>query len=84
VIARAVAERIGLQMGQSAQDVDVLAQRLQRLQDGRELETLAGGGGVPLFLNDAVRNVDKAEARRRDRCGGKCLEERCGAAMLAW
>jgi hypothetical protein len=64
MIAGAVSEGIRLQMGQAAEHIDLIPHRRKRLQDRREFELRADGGGIPLILNHAVRNVDEAETGR--------------------
>ena len=62
MVARAVAERVGLPVRQSAQDVDVLAHRRERLQRGREIVARAGRGRDPLVLDDAVRRCRRSRS----------------------
>ena len=64
MIAGAVAEGVGLQMRQAAEDVDLVAHAGERLQHRRQLEAGAGRRRRPLVLDDAVGDVDEAEARR--------------------
>ena len=64
MIAGAVAERVGLQVREPADDVDVALQRFERLQGRRQLEVAPGRRRDPLILDDAVGDIDEAEARR--------------------
>ena len=54
-------------------DQEILAKRLERLQDAREHEIFSSLGGRPLIHDDAVRNVHDAEAKRGPcrRVGGR-------------
>ena len=54
-------------VGQVGQHGDVLPERLERLEDRRELEVGALLRRRPLAHDRAVRHVDEAEARRRSR-----------------
>ena len=65
MIAGAVAEGIGLQVREAAEDVDLVAQARERLQRRRQLESGARRRRRPQVLDDAVGDVDEAEARRR-------------------
>ena len=58
-------------MTESADDVQAVAERLERLEDRRELEAGALGGGRPLVHDRAVRHVDEAEAGR-GACAAVC------------
>ena len=65
MIAGAVAERVGLQVRQAAQHGNLVADVGERREDRRQLEAGAGGRRDPLVLDDAVGDVDEADARRR-------------------
>jgi len=86
MISSAIAEGIGLQMSKIAENVDLALERLQRLQDRRQVEGGARGRWRPLFLNHAVGDVDETETwRSRRGCGQRRrhgIQERkrqCGA-----
>ena len=55
--------RVGRLVAEAADDVQLVAERLERLEDRRELEAGALGGRRPLVHDGAVRDVDEAEAR---------------------
>ncbi len=57
--------RICCAMAKSAHDVQAIAERLERLEDRRELESGALGRRRPLVHDGAVRDVDESEARER-------------------
>jgi hypothetical protein len=78
MIARAVAQRPALHLGQAGEDGEVLAERFQRLHGGRELETRAFRGGHPLIQNHADRVKDKPEANRGFGCTGHCQRRNHG------
>ena len=71
MIAGAIAEGIRLQVGEARQHIDLIPQRREWLQNGGELEFWANGCGVPLILDDAVRNIDETEPRRPGSGGGE-------------
>jgi hypothetical protein len=64
MVAGAVAERVGLQVRQAAEDGDLVLHAGKGLEDGRQVEAGANGGGHPLILDDAVGDVHEAEAWR--------------------
>jgi hypothetical protein len=57
-------------MRRVADDVDLVVERLQRLQDVGDLEAGAGRGGLPFVHDHAVRKVDARQARPRRRGAG--------------
>ena len=59
--------RVGGAMAEARDDVHVVAERLERLEDGRELEVGAFLRRRPAVHDRAVRQVDEAEPRRRIR-----------------
>ena len=69
VVIRRRAAAVGIGVPQIADDVDLVVERLERLQDRRELEAGALGCRRPLRHDRAVREVDRAEPRPRLRRG---------------
>jgi len=63
-------------VAQPTHDRDVIAQRLERLQDERKVGVLTDDLRLPLVLQRAVREVDEAEPRGRR--GGRLGERRAG------
>ena len=64
VVAGAVAVRTGLVVGETADDLKILLERLQRLENVRQLVISADGFGCPVLHVRAVRNVDERHAAR--------------------
>ena len=69
MVARAVAEVVGLRVVETADDREVLAQRRERPQHGRKLELRARPGRLEGLVDDAVTDVDEAEPR----CPGRAV-----------
>ena len=65
VIARAIEQRAPGIVGQVAEHEDVVLERLQRLQDARQLGELALVVRVPVAHDDAVGHIDERHADRR-------------------
>ncbi len=63
MIARAVAEVLGLLVIESAHDGELLAQRRERSEHGRQLEARAFADGLERLVHDAVADVHEAEPR---------------------
>ena len=78
VIAGAVEQRAPGVVGQVAEQQDVVLERLERLQDARQLAELALVVRVPVPHVDAVRHVDERHAHRRLAGAG------CGEARESW
>ena len=88
MVARSVSQLVRVVVGEAAQHEDVVAQRLQRLEDARERECAAVGGGRPVRHDDAVRHVRERQAHRRapvDAARAKAgrIASRKGRAMVA-
>ena len=64
VVAVAIAERLGLLLREVAEHEDLVANRRERSERRRQLESRADGRRHPLILDDAVRHVDEPEAPR--------------------
>ena len=74
MVAAAVAVRLRLIAEEARDDDQLIAERLQSGQRGRELEVGAGARGQPFIVDDAIGVVDDAEAARgrgSGRGGGK-------------
>ena len=72
MIARAVAEVLGLLVVEAAHDRELLAQGAKRREHGRQLEARALARGLERLVDDAVADVDEAEPRRpRRRVGAE-------------
>ena len=87
MVARAIAQRAALHLRQAGEHGEVLAERLQRLHRGRELEARAFRGGHPLIQDHADRVIDKPQAdrglrrhRRTDSAG--IMESNSGRAKV--
>ena len=65
VVAGAVAERVAVLVREAGQHQHVLAERLERLQDARELERAPSAPRRPVVHDDAVRDVGEGEPERR-------------------
>ena len=60
----AVALGVGFQVRQAGENIELAVHLRERLQVRRQLEAVADRGGLPLVPDDAVRDVDQAQARR--------------------
>src|SRR2546428_4052 len=69
VVAGAVAVRPGLVVGQAADDLEIFPERLQRLENVRQLVIGADGFGRPVFHVRAVRNIDESHSAGKRRAG---------------
>jgi hypothetical protein len=81
VIARAVAEVLGLRMVETAQHGELAAQRGERPQHRRQLELRTLATRLEGPMHDSVADVNEAEARNRRRDiraegGYHCIEQR--------
>ena len=65
MIARSIAERVRLQMRESADNVQVILHRLERLENRRQIESGSDFLRLPLLLDHAIRYIDEAEPRNR-------------------
>ncbi len=80
VVAGAVALRVGFEMREAGEDVELPLHLGEGLQVLRQLKVRAGGLGLPRVPDHAVRNVDEPNARNRlhlrGEGGGHRIEER--------
>ena len=73
MVAGPIAEGVGLQVRKPAEDIDVTSDGLQRLQNRRQFKAAAGRLCYPLILDDAIGNLDEAQAwRGLDGARGQC------------
>src|SRR5260370_13224501 len=59
VVGWAIAESAAVYLGQSAEHVYSVAERFQWFHGGSKIEPGAFGGGQPVFLDDAVWNINE-------------------------
>ena len=77
MVARPVQAAVGIEVVQSAQDLDLVLDLLERLQGPGELEVLSLPFGPPMTLMHAVGDVDKGHPQRGARRRGR---QRAGLA----
>ena len=70
MIARAIAMRAAFVMGEAAQDHDLLLERLERLQNQRQLKVRADRFRSPVGHINSVRHKDEGHATRNALDGG--------------
>ena len=84
MIAGAIEQRASGVMGQVAEHEDIVFQRLQRLEDARQLGEFTLVAGVPVVHDDAVGHIDERHAdgrlagARRGKGGHHGIQERQG------